>query len=82
MPEQVLNAVLQCRRRGRAAGARTLHAQKDDAVLETLEGDVAAVIGDGGPNASFNQVLDRRDGLGIGRVEKLVAIAVFGSCRC
>src|SRR5579863_6529856 len=78
MPEQILNAVLQCRRRGRAAGACALHAEKNDAVLETLERDVAAVIGDGGPHASFNQVLDGRNGLGISRVEELLAVASLG----
>src|SRR6266404_7397271 len=47
MLQQILDAVLQRRRRGRAAGAGAPHVEVDDAVLEATEGDVAAVIGDG-----------------------------------
>ena len=38
--------MLERRRRGRAARARALHVEIDDAVAKAPEGDVAAVIGD------------------------------------
>ena len=58
MLQQVLDAVLQRRGRGRAAGAGALHVEIDDAVPEAAEGDVAAVIRDRRPHAGFDQVLD------------------------
>src|SRR4051812_31773216 len=71
MLEQVLDAVLQRRGRRRAAGAGALHVEIDDAVLETAEGDVPAVIGDRRPHPGLDQVLDGVHGLGIGLVEEL-----------
>ena len=59
--------------RRRAAGAGALHVQIDDAVLEALERDVAAVVGDRRPHARLDQLLDGGDGLGVGGVEKFVA---------
>src|SRR5581483_6945935 len=78
MPQQILNAVPQRRRRRWAARAGALHVQIDDAVLEAAEGDVAAVIGDRGPYPRFDQILDGGDGLGIGRLEELAAVARLG----
>ena len=37
------------------------------------EGDVAAILGDGRPDARVEQFLDRHDDLGIGLVEELAA---------
>src|ERR1700676_5579715 len=81
VPEQVLDAVLQRRGGGWAAGARTLHVQIDDAVLETAESDVAAVIGDRRAHARFDQVLDGRDRLGVIVAEELV-LFVGGLVAC
>src|SRR5258706_10439665 len=41
--QQVLDAVLERRGRGRAAGAGSLHVEKHDPVLVAAEGDVATV---------------------------------------
>src|SRR4029077_10144015 len=79
MTQQILNAVAQRGGRRRAARAGALHVQIDDTVLETLERDVAAVIGDGRPYARLDQLLDRGDGLGIGGVEKLVGLIGLGA---
>src|SRR4051794_10514279 len=54
MLQQVLDAVLQCRRRRRAAGAGALHVEIDDPVLEAAEGDVAAVVGDCGAHPGLD----------------------------
>src|SRR6185312_16874111 len=43
MAEQVLDAGLEGGRRGRAAGAGAAHVEENLAVLESLEGDVAAI---------------------------------------
>src|SRR5258708_10282232 len=61
MPEQVLDAVLQRRGGGRAAGARTLHVEIDDTVLEAAEGDVTPAIGDSRRHPGLAHVLDSRD---------------------
>ena len=85
MLQQVLDAVLQRRGGGRAAGAGALHVEIDDAVPEAAEGDVAAVIGDRGAHPGFDQVLDGGDRLGVGLVEELVflvgGLVAGGSCR-
>ena len=78
MPQQVLDAVLERRGRGRAAGAGALHRQEYDAVLEAAEGDVAAVIGDRRPHARLDQFLDGLDGLGVGGVEKFAFVGGAG----
>ena len=79
MAQQILNAVPQRRRRRRAARARALHVEIDDAVLETAEGDVAAVIGDRRPHPRLDQFLDGGDGFGVGRIEEFVAVALLGA---
>src|ERR1700752_2707180 len=71
MLEQILDAVLQRCGGGGAAGAGALHVEIDDAVLETAEGDVAAVIGNRRPHPGLDQVLDGVHGLRIGLVEEL-----------
>src|SRR6516164_10682418 len=77
--QQILDAVAQRRRRRRAARASALHVEINDAVLETLERDIAAVVGDRRPHPGLEQFLDRRDGLGVGGVEKLLAVARGGA---
>src|SRR3984893_17121284 len=74
MAQQILDAVAQRRRRRRAARAGALHVEIDDAVLETLEGDIAAVVGHRRPHPGLDQILDGGDGVGIGRIEKLLAV--------
>ena len=64
---------LQRRGRRRAAGAGALHVQVDDAFLVALEGDVAAVVGDGRAHAGLDQVLDDGDRLRVLGVEEFVA---------
>ena len=44
-----------------AAGAA--HVQEHDAILEAVEDDVAAVIGNRGPHARIEQLLDGLDGI-------------------
>jgi hypothetical protein len=65
MPEQILDAVAERRRRARATGASAAHVQVNHAVTEPLEGDVAAVLRHGRAYASFEQFLDGGDDLGI-----------------
>src|SRR5713226_2205818 len=55
MLEQVLDAVLQRRGRGGAAGAGAFHREIDDPVAKTLEGDVAAVARHRWAHARFDQ---------------------------
>ena len=43
--------------------------------LKPLKRDVAAVIRHGGTHAGLDQVLDGRDGLGVGGIEELVAVS-------
>src|SRR5947209_17817830 len=72
MLQQVLDAVLQGGGGGRTAGAGALHVEIDDAVLETAEGDVAAVIGNRRTDAGLDQILDGVDRLGIGDRKSVV----------
>ena len=81
MAQQVLDAVLQRRGRGRAARAGALHGEKDDAVLEAAEGDVAAVIGDRRTHARLDQFLDGGDRLGVVGVEEFVGLAAGVAVR-
>src|SRR5208282_1490986 len=62
MPQQILDAVPERRRRRRAARARPFHVEIDDAVLEAPEGDIAAVIGHCRPHPRLDQLLDGGDG--------------------
>ena len=57
---------------GRAARARALHVEIDDAFLVAAEGDVAAVVGDGRPHARLDQVLDGRNRLGVRLIEEFL----------
>ena len=63
MPQHVLDAGLQRRGRARTSRARALHVQVDDAILEILEDDVAAIHRDGGTHPGFKQFLDLRHDL-------------------
>jgi hypothetical protein len=68
MAQHVLDAGLEGRGRARAARARALHVQVDDAVLEAVEDDVAAILGDGGAHPRVEQLLDLGDDLVLGPV--------------
>ena len=57
---------------GRTTRAGALHVEIDNSFLVATEGDVAAVAGDGRPDARLNQVFDGGDGLGILGVEEFV----------
>src|SRR3569623_2605053 len=70
--EQVLDAGLEGRGRGRAARAGALHVQVDRAVAEALEGDIAAIHGHGRTDAGRDQLLDDFDGLGVAVVAELI----------
>src|SRR5215211_5670010 len=72
--QEVLDAVLEGRGRGRAARAGALHVEIDDPVLEAAEGDVAAVARDRRADAGLEQLLDRLDRRRIGGVEELIAV--------
>jgi len=71
--EQVLDAVLQRRGRARAAGAGALHVEVDDALTETVEGDIAAVLRHGRPDAGIEKLLDGGDDLLRALVEEFAA---------
>ena len=58
---------LERRGRGRAARAGALHVEVHRAVLEALEGDVAAIHRHGRADAGRDQFLDHFDGLAVGR---------------
>jgi signal transduction histidine kinase len=68
VPEHVLDTVLQGRGRARAAGAGALHVQVDNPILETVEDDVAAVLGHRWAHAGVQQLLDLAYDLAIGFV--------------
>src|SRR3974377_1973893 len=74
MTQQGLNAVAQRRGRRRAAGTCAFHVEIDDAILETAESDVAAVVGDRGANPGLDQLLDGGDCGGIRLVEEFFAV--------
>jgi hypothetical protein len=76
--QEVLDAVLEGRGRGRAARAGALHVEVDDAVLEAAEGDVAAVAGDRRADAGLEQLLDGLDRRRVGSVEELLAVGSAG----
>src|SRR3546814_7131404 len=59
MFEQRFDAVLQGRGRGRAARTGALHLQIDIALVEAAIDDVAAVIGNRGADARFDEI-DRK----------------------
>src|ERR1700722_13708831 len=79
MAQQILDAVLQRRRRGWATCARALHIEKDDAIFEAAEGDVAAVVGYSRTDACFDQFLNRGDRFGVGGIEKFVDVVALGA---
>ena len=79
MAQQVLDAVAQCRGRRRAAGTGAFHVEIDDAILETAESDVAAVVGDRGANPGLDQLLDGGDCGGIRLVEEFFAVFDLGA---
>src|SRR3546814_11699668 len=64
----LFRSILQRRGRGGAAGARALHLQIHIALVETAIDDVAAVVGDRGTNARFDQFLDLFDDVGVGGI--------------
>jgi hypothetical protein len=51
--------------------------QEHDAVAVALEGDVAAILGDGGTHPSLQQLLNGLDGLGVFRGEGLALPKAF-----
>src|SRR5205807_4156361 len=61
MAEHVLDSRLQGRGRARAARARALHVQVDDAVRKIIEDDVAAIHRHRRPHAGLEQFLDLSD---------------------
>src|SRR3546814_14412840 len=61
MFQEGLDAILQRRGRGWTAGAGALHLQIHIALVETAIDDVAAVVGDRGADARFDQLLDLFD---------------------
>src|SRR4029079_17422955 len=73
MPQKVLDAVFQCRRRARAAGTRALHIQEYHTVLVAIECDIAPVLGNARPNTCIEQLLDGRDDLPVVWLEVLRA---------
>ena len=66
VPQHIFDPHFQGRGRTRAARARTLHMQVDDAILEILEHDITTVLRHGGPNARVEQFLDLSDDFVIG----------------
>src|SRR6056297_4001400 len=56
--QQVLDPHLQGDGRGRAAGTGALHMQVDNAALEPVKGDVAAILRHGRPHPGIQQFLD------------------------
>jgi hypothetical protein len=72
VPEQVLDAVLEGRCRRRAARARALHVEVDDAFLVAAEGDVAAVTRHCWAYTRLDQILDGGDGLGVLGVKEFI----------
>src|SRR5262245_37397928 len=82
MPKQILDAVAERRRRAWAAGASAAHMQKDNAVAEALEGDIAAILRNGGTHASLEQLFDGGDDLGVlGREELLTGPGILARWR-
>src|SRR5690606_37675026 len=71
MVQQVLHAMLQRGGRRRAAGTGTLHVEEYRAVAIALEGDVAAVLGDGRTHAGIQQFLDGRHQAFVAGLEEL-----------
>src|SRR3546814_5570029 len=68
MFQEGLDAILQRRGRGGAAGAGALHLQIHIALVETAIDDVAAIVGDRGADARFDQLLDLLDDVGVGGI--------------
>lgn len=65
MANQALDSALERNRRGWAAGAGAVHGQIEVSVLVPAIGDVAAILGNGGADASFDQLLDLIDDLSV-----------------
>src|ERR1700752_924007 len=65
--------------RRRTAGTSAFHVQIDDAILETAESDIAAIVGDRGADPGLDQFLDRGDRGGIRLVEEFFAVADLGA---
>src|SRR5215469_18781858 len=61
--QKILDAHLERGGRARAARAGPLHVQVDHAILEILEDDVAAVLGNRRTHARFEKLLDLGDDL-------------------
>src|SRR6516225_10993728 len=79
MAQQVLNAVAQRRGRRRAARTCAFHVEIDDAILETAERDVAAIVGDCGADPGLDQLLDGGDRGGVRLVEEFFAVFGLGA---
>src|SRR3546814_19230706 len=85
MFQEGLDAILQRRGRGGAAGAGALHLQIHIALVETAIDDVAAIVGDRGADARFDQLLDLLDDVGVGGIvrseERRVGTECARTCR-
>src|SRR3546814_7859473 len=76
MFKQGFNALLQCRRGGRAARTGPLHAQKHLTLIEAAINYVAAIIGHRRADAGFDEFLYLLDNFSVGRV--VLEILIFG----
>ena len=52
---------------------------RDDAILETAESDIAAIVGNRGANPGLDQLLDGGDRGGVRLVEELFAVLDLGA---
>src|SRR3954468_17710234 len=77
--QQILDAVLERCRGGRADRAGAFHCEIDHALLVAAERDVAAIVRDSGAHTGLDQLLDGRDRVGISRLEEFAGLIVFGA---
>src|SRR3546814_12785513 len=76
MFKQGFNALLQCRRGGRAARTGPLHAQKHLTLIEAAINYVAALIGHRRADAGFDEFLYLLDNFSVGWI--VLEILIFG----
>src|SRR5690625_2664832 len=81
MAQQVLDPGLQRHGRGRAARAGALHVDIDHAAVETVKGDVSAILRHGRAHAAVEQLLDLGHDLGI-RPVAVISMAVILGLAC
>src|SRR5690554_2534650 len=83
--QQVLDAVLQGRRRGWATGARALHVQVNGALLISAECDVAAILRHCRAHTRLQKVLDCSNDFFVGLVVELaigIMVETAGAIGC